>query len=242
MVLGLFSKDRALRRAVEIATNVHRQSADRYAAMEKLKGDGSEQSLYGLCRRFSITADKTIEDQQEKQWVVDTLAARGQAALAPLRRFMKDAIALGYPLLVLTRIGDPPAVLEVIDELLAREEPGYTRDPKRKSDILEWLGEWAPATPEQVCRRAVPYLEDFDEGVRFKAVETIAQRPHPLAAEPLARALVRAEEQSKRLRRRIAEVVAGEGLSLGQYSEAVTPLLGDVLAGFTVQGEALVRT
>jgi hypothetical protein len=241
MVFGLFSKDRALKRAVEVATGIHRQSADRYAAMEKLKDDGSDESLFGLCRRFSVTANKSIEDQQEKQWVVDALASKGAGALPALRRYMTGAGALGYPLLVLGRVADPAGVLEVIDEILAREEPGYTRDPKRKMDVIEFLGEWGSASAEQVCARVAPYLEDFDEGVRFKAVETISQKPHPLAADPLVNALIRPEEESKRLRLRIAEVLAAEGFDLGARMGEVAALLGDVLAGYRIEKDKLVK-
>lgn len=241
MVFGLFSKDKGLKRAVEIATSVNRQSADRYSALEKLKADGSDESLHGLCRRFSMTSDKSIEDQQEKQWVVDALVEKAAAALPALRRYMKDALQLGYPLVVLGRIADPATVLDVIDELLAREEPGYTRDPMRKTDVIEWLGEWAPATDEQICRRVAPYLEDFDEGVRFRAVETIALRPHPLAGPGLARALVRPEEESKRLKLRLAEVIAAQKFELGAEAAAVEAMRKDVLAAYRIEGGTLVK-
>jgi hypothetical protein len=241
MVFGLFSKDRARRRAIDVMVSKHRQSADRFAAMEKLKAEGSEEALLGLCRRFSITADKTIEDQQEKEWVVDTLVGAGPAAIPPLRRHLRDALALHFPLVTLSRIADADKVLEVIDELLAREEPGYTRDPKRKMDILEFLGEWPPATPEQVCRRAAPYLADFDEGVRFTAVETIAQKPHEAAAAGLVAALVRPEEESKRLRLRIAAVLAAAGFELGDRVSDVSSLLPGVLAGYALHHDKLVQ-
>jgi hypothetical protein len=240
MVFGLFSKDRSLKRALDVATSAFRQSADRYAAMEKLKSDGSDEALFMLCKRFSITADKTIEDQQEKQWVVDSLVEKGAAVLPALRRYMKDAAQLGYPLVVLSKVTDPAGVLDAIDELLAREEPGYTRDPKRKIDIIEFLAEWDPATAEQVCRRVAPYLADFDEGVRFKATETIAQKPHPMAAAALVTGMVRAEEESKRLKVRIAEVLAANAMDLGDKVSDVSALL-PVLGGFSLHHDKLIK-
>jgi HEAT repeat protein len=241
MVFGLFSKDRSIKRAVDLATSVFRQSADRFAALEKLKKDGSEEAIFGLFRRFSITADKTIDDVQEKEWVVEALVEKGAATLGPLRRYMKDAPTLGYPLVILGRIGPPAIVLEVIDGFLASEEPGYTHDPKRKTDVIEWLGEWTGATDEEVARRVAPYLADFDEGVRFKATETLAQRPHPHAAPALAAALVRPEEESKRLKLRIAEVLAANGYPLGEHVAAVSAMLGSPLAGYKLQHDKLTK-
>jgi hypothetical protein len=241
MVFGLFSKDRSLKRALEVATSVFRQSADRFAAMEKLKSDGSEASLFNLCKRFSVNADKTIEDHQEKEWVVEALVEKGAVALPAVRRYMRDAPGLHYPLSIVARIAEPPLVLEVVDELLAREEPGYTREPNRKMDIIEWLGEWQGASDEEVIRRIAPYLGDFDEGVRFKATDVVTQRPHAIASTGLARALVRPEEESKRLKLRIAEVMAANGFDLGEQSAAVTALIPGVLTGYRVENDRLVK-
>lgn len=241
MAFGLFSKDRGLKKAIERVQNRHAQSPDRWAAMEKLRDIGTEEALYGLCRRFSFAYDKTIEDQQEKSWVVDTLASKGEAALAPLRRYMKGAQSLGYPLAALARIATGDTALEIIDELLADEEPGYTRDPKRRIDIIEWLGEWDGADNGEIARRVTPYLEDFDENVRFKTIETLAHRPHESANEPLLAALVREEEESRRVRQRIAEVLAETKAPLGSHADAVKALTGDVLAGYQVQGSTLQK-
>ena len=92
MVFGLFSsKEKNLQKLVSKATNKLAQQADRWAALEKLREDGSDDALFGLCKRFAITSGNQVEDQQEKTWVVDVLVAKGQGALPPLRKFMKSA-------------------------------------------------------------------------------------------------------------------------------------------------------
>src|SRR5690349_24101112 len=121
MVFGLFSKEKSLQRTIDKATNKLAQQADRWGAMERLKDDGSEAALYGLCRRFGITSMRGVEDEQEKNWVVDVLVEKGAMVLPPLRRYMANAEQLSHPLRVLERIVPPPAALEVVDELLATE-------------------------------------------------------------------------------------------------------------------------
>src|SRR5215475_7239719 len=98
MVFGLFSKEKSLQRTIDKATNKLAQQVDRWGALEKLKEDGGEEALYGLCKRFAITSLKGVEDEQEKHWVVDTLVGMGSAALAPLVRYMKTAEQLAFPL------------------------------------------------------------------------------------------------------------------------------------------------
>jgi hypothetical protein len=240
-VFGLFSKDRALKRAMDKVTSKHAQSVDRWAAMEKVAKQGSDDALYALCCRFGFKYDKTIEDQQEKQWVVDTLVGKGGKALASVRRYMKTATSLHYPLLVLGRVADKATVFEILDEILADEPPGYTRDPERRTDVLSWLGEWDEGSNEEVARRIIPYLADFDENVRYKAVDAIGLKPSPEAAEPLVAALVREEEESRRLRQRIAEVLADNQWDLGERKADVAALLETQLTGYKMHRDRLVK-
>lgn len=240
-MFGLFSKDRALKRAMDKVTSKHAQSVDRWAAMEKVAKQGSEEALYALCCRFSFKYDKTIEDQQEKQWVVDTLVDKGAPALPAVRRYMKTAASLHYPLLVLGRVADRDTLFEIIDDILADEPPGYTRDPERRMDVLSWLGEWDGGSDEEIARRIIPYLEDFDENVRYKAVDALGFKPSPEAAEPLVKALVREEEESRRLRLRIAEVLSENQWDLGERKADVAALLETQLAGYKMHRDRLVK-
>lgn len=238
-----FSKERGLRRAMDKVMNKHAQSVDRFAAMEKLGKDGSDDALYALTKRFSFKYDKTIEDQQEKQWVVDTLISKGEASLPAVRRYMKEAQTLHYPLVVVGRVASIKTALEVVDEVLAAEPPGYTRDPERRTDLIAWLGECDDASNEEVTRRCIPYLADFDENVRYKAVDSIALKPHPSAAGPLVDALVREEEESRRLRVRIGEVLAENQWDLGEKKAEVSALMepGKALEQFKMHHDKLKR-
>src|SRR5690606_1045176 len=116
MVFGLFSKERSLQKTISKATNKLAQQPDRWAALEKLRDDGSEDALFGLCKRFSVTSMKGVEDEQEKNWVVDVLVEKGSTSLPALRRYMKSADQLSFPLRVLERVADHDKILEVADE------------------------------------------------------------------------------------------------------------------------------
>ena len=238
MVFGLFSKEKALKKTIERATNTVSQSADRWSAMEKLRDEGSDEALFALCKRFSFTYDKSIEDQQEKDWTVASLVSLGEAALGPLRRYMKSAKNLGYPLQILGQLATEARVLEIIDELLEDEEPGYVRDPKRRIDIIEWLGAWS-AKAAEVVPRVLPYVEDFDENVRFKSIETISLKPDSLAAETLCRAMVRAEEESQRFQVRCAEILSEHKWSVRSHKSEIEKLLPSIFSKFRLKGDIL---
>jgi HEAT repeat protein len=238
MVFGLFSKEKALKKTIERANNPVTQSSDRWMAMEKLRDEGSDEALYALCRRFSFTYNKIIEDQQEKDWVVASLVSLGEPALGPLRRYMKSAKNLGYPLQILGQITSEEKVFEVIDELLEDEEPGYVRDPKRRIDIIEWLGAWS-AEPAEVVPRVLPYVEDFDENVRFKSIEALSQKPDPSASETVCRAMVRDEEESQRFQVRCAELLSEQGWTVKSHKDQIANLLPNILNKFSLKGDTL---
>jgi hypothetical protein len=240
MVFGLFSKEKSLQRTIDKATNKLAQQPDRWGAMEKLRDDGSEEALLGLCKRFGITSTKSVEDEQEKSWVVDTLVAAGTSVEKPLRRYMRGAQHLAFPLKVLERIASKEHALEVIDELLADEPPGYTRDPERKLDIIRWLTEWTAAGSAEVVPRAAPYLADFDENVRYATADGLAHHDAALVGPYLVAALVRPEEESGRVKRRIAELLAEGKIPLGEHAAKIPPLLAGPVAGFKVEGNFLV--
>ncbi|HUH03159.1 MAG TPA: HEAT repeat domain-containing protein [Kofleriaceae bacterium] len=241
MVFGLFSKDRAIKRAMKKAQSKLSNSQDRWPALERLRDEGSDESLYVLFKRFSFMSSKMVEDQQEKEWTVESLIAKGEAVLPALRRYLADCESASYPLRVLDGVASVPQAREVIAEIMAKEKAGYSRDPKKKVDILSWLSEYRKMPDDEMVERVVPYLQDFDENVRFAAVEAISLRPTERAAEPLVAALVNPEEESGRLKRRIADVLADAEMELHGRKSEVAPLLETELTDFRMHHDKLVR-
>lgn len=242
MVFGLFSKEKALEKTIERATNKLSQQVDRWGAMERLKEDGSENALHGLCKRFGITSSKGVEDETEKNWVVDTLVGFGAAALPPLVRYMSKAEQLAFPLKVLERIAPREKVLEVADSLFASEPPGYVRMPERRIDLIRWFSEWKPATDDELVARLSPYVADFDENSRFSAIDGMAGRDPAKIAPPLIAALIRPEEESGRIKRTIVEVLEKARAPLGDQAGAVAAVLtGPLGDDFKVDGGLVKR-
>jgi hypothetical protein len=238
-----FSKERKIQRAIKKTLNKLAQSPDRWAAMEFLRDHGTEEALYTLFQRLSITSSKEVEDHQEKAWVVDTLVAKDLQAIAPLRKYCKTSDTIARALEIMGRIlgKDKEKTFEVIDEILAREEPGYTRDPIKRIQTIDWLAEWKGADNEEVLDRVRPYLADFDENVRFAAVNCYAQHMHPGVAEDLLGVLLNEEEDSRRLKVRVAELIADNDLDLGGRQSEIGELTDDVLSDFKIRQKKLVK-
>src|SRR3954462_567042 len=139
-LMDLFSKDKRDERTraknIERAVNKYAQSGDRLKALEALAADESVEALYGMLRRFGLMYDKTIEDEQEKEWVFETLVSKGKAALPAVRKYLLSADSISWPLRLLDTIASKEEELEAIEEIIARHEPGYERDPSKKIQML----------------------------------------------------------------------------------------------------------
>lgn len=242
MVFGLFSKEKSLQKTIERATNKLSQQPDRWGALEKLKEDGSEEALFGLCKRFGVTSQKAVEDEQEKHWVVEALVANGAGSLAAVTRYAKSADHLSFPLRVIERIADHDQTLKVADELFATEAPGYVRMPERRIDLIHWFAEWKGATEDEAVSRLAPYVTDFDENSRFAAIQGMGGRDGAKIAPSLIDALLRPEEESGRIKRTIAEVLAKAKAPLGDKAkEVAAALAGPLSDDFKVDGGMLKK-
>jgi HEAT repeat protein len=206
-ILDIFSKQGRTERAragnIKSAVNKFAQSADRFKALQALRDDGSDEAIYGLLRRFGMMYDKTIEDEQEKDWVFDVLVEKGAKILPALERYMAAAESISWPLRVLDKVAERDVEIAVLKKILERHEPGYERDPTKKIQLLNHL---AGLKDPQVPPLVAPYLADMDEGVRYAAVEALVrQGDEAVASGPLLDRLVDPQEESLRLRLQIAE-------------------------------------
>ncbi|MEO8704658.1 MAG: hypothetical protein ABI867_31675 [Kofleriaceae bacterium] len=239
-MFGLFSsKEKSLQKTVEKATNKLAQQVDRMGALERLKEVSTAEALLGLCKRWGVTSMKGVEDEQEKNWVVDTLVEKGAGdqrteVIAAVVRYMKNAEHLAFPLQVLERVADRDKVLAVTDDVFASEPPGYVRMPERRIDLLRWFSEWKAATDDEVIERLTPYVADFDENSRFAAIEGMSGRDPAKLAPPLIAALTKPDEESGRIKRTILEVLEKSKAPLGDQAKAVEAVLVGPLTDFKV--------
>ena len=226
--LDRFSKDgrdqRAREKNAAQAINKYAQSPDRMKALQALRDDGSTDALFALMRRFGMMYDKTIEDEQEKEWVFEMLVEKGAAVLPALKRYVASAESISWPLRLLDKVvDDKEGRIDVIAEALARHEPGYERDPTKKIQLLTHL---ASLKHSRVPPLVVPYLEDMDEGVRYATIETLMRQADEAAARtPLLEQFAR--EDSLRLRLRIADGFSEQGWSVADRRADVEKLLPD---------------
>jgi len=255
--VGLFDflsggKGGSLKKTVDKANNKHAQSIDRFKALESLRDDGSEEALVGLLRRFSFVYDKTIEDEQEKDWIHDTLVEMARTngegekdgesltrVLAALEKSLISAESISWPLRVLEHVADAERSWPIVEKVIAANDNEYTRDPSRKIQLVNFLGEFEDP---RAVKSLLQYLEDVDEGVRFHTIESlVARKEEETAREPLLTLLVKPEEESRRIKIRILDGLADLGWTVQGFRGTVEKLCEEIGRGHTVDGKGKIK-
>lgn len=242
--MGLFDffggKGGGLQRTIAKANNKHAQSVDRWKAMEALRDDGSDEAIVGLLRRFTFIYDKSIEDEQEKQWVHDTLVGLGEGVLGPVEHALLKSETIAWPLRVLKDVANHEQAWTILEKVIAANDAEYVRDPSKKIQLITFIGE--EFLDPRAAKALVQYLEDMDETVRFNTVEALLhQKDEEAGREPLLKLLTNEKEESRRIKIRILDGFAELGWNTHGYKGTVEKLCEEIGRGHSIDGKGRVR-
>lgn len=208
---------------VKTATNPYTQSIDRYASMEALLKDGSDEALIGLFKRFTMVSTKSIEDEEEKGWVYRKLSGLGSKALPAAKRFCLESDNIAWALRIVEDVADETQEWDILDALLERHPPGYERDPNKKKQLLTHVAEIDDPKITGILKR---YLEDHDEGIRFLTVEQLIDIADDDCLPELVTRLDPQQEDSLRIRTRVLDGLAKLGWDVSSYISQISKSIG----------------
>jgi HEAT repeat protein len=220
-LLDFFSggSDGQLKRHTKRAKNLNAQAEDREASLHWLASEGSEQAILGLLGRFNVTYEHQMKDLNEKQLVFDLLDGLGEVVCGPLKVWARSAPQFARPLQLVHKFEGEESTVAFLIELLGAENDPFK--PEKKRQILIRLAEYAD---ERITPAIEPCLRDFDEGIRYAAVEVALSQSDETIQASLAGCIADDKEESNRLRVRIAEAFHQRGWSLGEHAAAVEAL------------------
>lgn len=205
-----------LKRHTKRAKNLNAQAEDREASLHWLASDGSEQAILGLLGRFNVTYEHQMKDLNEKTLVFELLEGLGDAVCDPIKTWARSAPQFARPLQLIHKFQGEETTVSFLIELLDAENDPFK--PEKKRQILIRLAEFTDA---RIVPAIDPCLRDFDEGIRYAAVEAALTQPDASVQIALASCIADDKEESNRLRVRIAEAFHQRGWGLGEHAEAV---------------------
>ena len=223
------SKNR-LDRHMRAVINQYGQSAERYHAMQELLEIGTIPAIVGLMRRFTINSSKSIEDEEEKNWLSKRLSDLDKGLLlSAAREFCVNNDNIAWVLRIVEDRANGREEWELFDALLEKHPPVYERDPAKKLQLLTHIAEIEDPRVTEILLR---YLGDPDETVRFQVVDSlldIADDKHPNEAlqDALTARLADPSEDSLRLRTKILTGLARLKWDVSAHQERSVKNLGN---------------
>jgi hypothetical protein len=184
-------------------TNRDVQPEDRDAAARWLAANGKPKALVALLTRFDLNLENQLKDKNEKEVVQRLVEEAGEAAVRPIERHLEKCRQVAIPLKLYVALQGEAAAVEKVVQLLEAERAKDDFKPQKKVDLLVWL---VDRRHPHAISAATPFLEDFDENVRYAAMEVIAAQQDDAGRIPLEQVLKNTAEESNRLRIRVAEL------------------------------------
>lgn len=216
-------------------TLLHRYSQGdaRMEAVEVLKEIGTPHAIYSLAQRFSSTSENLGVDQEEKQYVRDVLIGFGDKAIEPVIRYIRSYDKVTWAIQVLEKLQPREQLVPFLFEILHEGDPIYIRGEKA-IQIIKALEQIEDPT---VVEGVIPCLQSPDDTVRSATVECLEKKADLQAREPFLDALINAEEDSARVRTRIAEALQRLSWEVKGFRKKVAEVLPE---GFRVTSKGKV--
>lgn len=227
------SEEKKIQKNRQRLTSKDAQEEDREIAARWLADNGSNKALMALLSRFDMRLEHQLKDKEEKDFVYGLAAQKGDAMMKPLRSWLKQCKYVSLPLKLYQELGDFDKTVRAVYKLLEAEAAKDDFKPMKKNALLVWLAEHKVDGAREA---AEPFLGDFDEEVRCSAVEVLIKQGDDVSAI-LEGLMTKPEEDSNRLRHRIAEIFAARSWSVTDPEAFAAVLPGD----YAVRDSRIVR-
>jgi hypothetical protein len=224
-ILDIFGGGKSPERATKLKAKVTQKYGGpeaRQKAIQQLGEMDIPEATASLLARFTITVEPATTDSDEKEHVFGLIRSRGEAAVEPVRTFLRRndhasswAMRLLHDLLPSDRF--VTAVVEHLHDLGEK----YTRDPEKK---LVLLHEAESLDDPRIAPTVLPYLDDMVDDVKIGALRALAPRAYPEAREPMLK-LLTGPETARRVQTTAIEAIARSGFGVQGYREKVESLL-----------------
>jgi HEAT repeat protein len=224
-ILDIFGGGKSPERATKLKSKVTQKYGGpeaRQKAIQQLGEMDLPEATASLLARFTITVEPATTDTDEKEHVFGLIRSRGEAAVEPVRTFLRrNDQASSWALRLLRDILPADRYVTAVVEHLKEVSEAYTRDPEKK---LVLLHEAESLEDPRIAPTVLPLLEDMADDVKIGALRALAPRAYPEARDPMLK-LLTAPETARRVQTTAIEAIARSGFGVQGYREKVESLL-----------------
>lgn len=194
----------------------------RQKAIQQLGEMEFPEATASLLARFTVAVEPATTDTDEKEHVFGLIRSRGEAAVDPVRTFLRrNDQASSWAVRLLRDILPADRYVTTVVEHLREVGEVYTRDPEKK---LVLLHEAESLEDPRIAPTVLPLLEDMADDVKIGALRVLGPKAYAEAREPMLK-LLTAPETARRVQAAAVEAIARSGFGVQGYREKVESLL-----------------
>jgi HEAT repeat protein len=216
-------------------TQKYGDPATRQKAIQSLGDMKSPEAVSVLMARYTITVDPHTTDADEKDQVFGYICSVGDDAVPPVKEFLRRSeAASSWAVKILGELLTPEDLIGVVCEELHRLGTEYTRDPEKKTVLLNFVeGKNDP----RIAPEVVLLLDDPADDVRIAALKSLGSLKYEPAREPILKLLTE-DETAKRVQTACIASIAESGFTVQGYREKIEKRLPE---GWFVDGSGALK-
>lgn len=224
---------RGLEKNVKKLLNKYLQPEERWGAVQAVVGDHCDAATAALLQRFTIYVEPSAVDNEEKEYIADALASRGEAILPQVKQALRVQESISWLVRIASRILPREGLRDLLIELLGELDTEYERNPERKIQLIMALADFPD---EPTARAVVRFLEDVNETARFQAVATAFTCRSETAREPLIKLFL--EDESMRVKNAVLDGFVETGWAVTGHRGEVEKALPK---GYVIDRAGVIR-
>jgi HEAT repeat protein len=236
--LDIFTGGSGPEKALKLKPKVTQKYGDpatRQKAIHSLGDMKSPEAVAVLMARYTITVDPHTTDADEKDTVFGYICSVGADAVPPVKDFLRRSeSASSWALKILGELVSPEELIGIACEELHRLGTEYTRDPEKKTVLLNFVDGKNDA---RIAPEVVLLLEDMADDVKIAALKALAPLKYEPAREPILKMLTE-EETAKRVQTACINTLAESGFTVQGYREKVEKRLSE---GWYIDGSGALK-
>jgi hypothetical protein len=203
---------KSIEKLVGRVKEAYAQPEYRREAMDKLLSFGTPEAYTAVLTRFTVVVQSPHWDEEEKRWLCDELATRGEPAKTAVRAFLARADHVAFAAKTLLKLSSSKTewINDLVVALQARP-PEDHRTTQGKTEIINQLRDNADET---VVLSVLPYVDDHADDVQLAAWEC-CEHHYPAATDDAkaavldrARHIVTDDVRSARVLRHVGGVMS----------------------------------
>lgn len=182
--LGIFRKwsdfkegrrRKSIQRSIKTIKNSKALKEDRMGAIEVFKRESDpEIAIPGLLARFEYSLEHGINDTREKEACLAGIVKFKGAAIPYIQEHVNQTSRIAWPMKALAELGTEEQVKDVLISCLDISDIAFDQAKVDKNyDILCYLMDYKVTTG---LDKVIHFLKDYDERVRFAAVEVLVEQ------------------------------------------------------------------